>query len=235
MDHAGDGGTTVTATSFAIAPASAKLLTTAAEWRLLSLVFACPQGDWRNQLTALASEVANPKLKQAANVALQEAEEGVYHSAFGPGGPAAPREVSHRPSILTGQYLAEILASYDAFAYRPRRGELPDHIATELDFIAYLRLKQAFASAIGDDARAAVTAEAAQQFIDEHLATTAVPLAKILESSGIPYLVLAAAALRECLGADCAKAVSTSARPGKTDNVVLPICDVEDGCDTFSD
>jgi nitrate reductase assembly molybdenum cofactor insertion protein NarJ len=212
-----------------------ELLAEAAEWRLLGLLFSCPQHDWRKHVAALAAEVHDERLQQAARAAVEDGRESVYHTAFGPGGPAAPREISHRQSALTGQYLAELLACYDAFAYSPPRDEPPDHIATEMDFVAYLRLKQAFAMARNNDEKAAITADAAHSFIEDHLVTTAMPLIRALASSGVRYLSLSAAALSEHIGAPRATHNSASSKFAQLNNPALPICDTGDCCAGFPD
>jgi nitrate reductase assembly molybdenum cofactor insertion protein NarJ len=225
----------MTTSSATIVRTALELLAEAAEWRLLGLLFSCPQRDWRNHVAALAAEVRDERLQEAARAAVEEGRESVYHTAFGPGGPAAPREISHRQSALTGQYLAELLACYHAFAYGPPPAEPPDHIATEIDFVAYLRLKQAFAVARGDEMQAAITADAAQSFIEDHLVTTAVPLTRALVSSGIRYLSLSAAALSERIG-DCrATAVPVSPEFKQLYNRSLPVCDPGDCCAELSD
>ncbi|MBI3680767.1 MAG: hypothetical protein HY235_10250, partial [Acidobacteria bacterium] len=56
------------------------LIEESAEWRLLSLLFECPAGEWRMQVEALAREVHDPELREAAGHALEEATEGLYHS-----------------------------------------------------------------------------------------------------------------------------------------------------------
>jgi nitrate reductase assembly molybdenum cofactor insertion protein NarJ len=212
-----------------------ELLAEAAEWRLLGLLLACPHGDWRDQVAALAAEVHDDSLQTAAQAALDEATESGYHTVFGPGGPGAPREVSHRQATLTGDYLAELLAFYHAFAYCPPHDEPPDHIAAEIDFIAYLQLKQAYAVARSDETQAAVTAQAMQSFIQDHLVTTAVPLTQILDSSGIPYLSLAATALSERLGAFRTESVCSSLVLDLLGNQSLPSCDTCDHSPELSD
>lgn len=177
------------------------LLREAAEWRLIGLLFECPAGGWPNLVTTLASEVGDAALRDAALAALDEATEGLYHSIFGPGGPTPPREVSYRDSVQLGYLMSELASYYDAFAYRPRTAEVPDHIAVETGFIGYLRLKEAYAVASGDPDRAAIAADASQRFIGEHLSVMAEPLAAALESSGVRYLALAAQALLHRTGA----------------------------------
>jgi hypothetical protein len=235
LDYARREGAAMTSSSETERGSVTELLAEAAEWRLLGLLFACPQGDWHEQVASLAAEVSDGSLRVAARAALEEATEGGYYTAFGPGGPAAPREVSHRPFALTGEYLAELLTCYHAFAYCPPRDDPPDHIATEVDFMAYLRLKQAFAVARNDDSQSAVTAEAARRFIEDHLAITAVPLTQILEASGIHYLSLAATDLSERIAAYCTKTVSSSAEPDQISNPALQICDTSDCCAEIPD
>ncbi len=182
----------------ATATAQTQLLREAAEWRLLSLLFECPSPDWREQINELAAEVSDTDLKAAANVAREEASEGLYHSIFGPGGPAPGREISYRNWTQPGYLLSELTSYYDAFAYHPDQAaivEAPDHVSVETGFIAYLKLKEAYAEAIADDEHAAVTREAAQQFIHEHLSTMTEPLTASLEHSGVEYLALAGKAL----------------------------------------
>jgi nitrate reductase assembly molybdenum cofactor insertion protein NarJ len=174
-----------------------ELLQDAAQWRLIGLLLECPRDDWFAQVAALAAEVGDEQLRQAAALARQEASEGLYHTTFGPGGPAAPREVSYHDSLLAGQTLAQLRAQYEAFRYAPALDEAPDHIAVEAGFMAYLRLKEAYAVHAGAQGEAEITAEAARNFLQNQLSAMAGPLAESLACSGIGYLELLAAALRE--------------------------------------
>ena len=176
-------------------PRTHALLRQAAEWWLIGLLFECPTGPWRDDVTALARDVNDPLLGSAAAHALQEADEGLYHSTFGPGGPAPPREVTYVTAIQLGSLLSDLNAFYDAFAYRPATREAPDHVSVEAGFIGYLLLKQAYAVARGDQEQASVAAEAATTFMREHLAMLAEPLAATLDASGLEYLAEAARAL----------------------------------------
>jgi nitrate reductase assembly molybdenum cofactor insertion protein NarJ len=171
------------------------LLLDAAEWRLISLLLECPVGRWKEHVAALAAEVADSDLKTAAEAAQREASEGTYHSILGPGGPAPSREVSYCSLVQPGQLLAELRAYYDAFSFTAATGEAPDHVSIEAGFVAYLRLKQAYALECSDSEHAALSEEAARQFIDDHMCAIAEPLARRLEESGVDYLTLAAAGL----------------------------------------
>jgi len=177
-----------------------RLAREAAEWRLLSLLFECPTSDWRKQIAALIQDVADEELKSAAQDALEQASEGLFHHTFGPGGPAPPREATYHQTVQLGYLMSELQAYYNAFAFHPVTNEPPDHISVEIGFIAYLRLKEAYALACCNNEQAATAAESAQRFIFEHLANIAQPFANHLEASDIPYLVKAAAALFRRVG-----------------------------------
>jgi nitrate reductase assembly molybdenum cofactor insertion protein NarJ len=176
------------------------LLAEAAEWRLLSLLFACPGADWRRHLSNVAEDVEDAGLRSCARLALDQAAEGLYHWAAGPGGPLAPREVSHCDSLELGYLMSELETYYSSFGYHPQAGEAPDHISVEAGFLSFLRMKEAFARASGDLERAAVTSEAATSFQRDHLARIARPLADHLTESGLEYLADAARALLARVG-----------------------------------
>ena len=172
-----------------------KLYLEAAEWRLISLLFDCPNGNWFDDVKALGEQVSDRRLKQAARSAQKEASEGLFHSIFGPGGPAPGREASYRDWVQPGNLVSEINSFYDAFSFKPITNEVPDHVTVETGFIAYLRLKEAFALECFDSESAEITAETAKTFINEHLSKYAEQMSTILNSSGIEYLSLAGVAL----------------------------------------
>ncbi len=179
-----------------------RLLVEAAEWRLISLLFDCPNDAWFDDVTALGEQVTDKRLKRAARAAQNEASEGLFHSIFGPGGPAPGREVSYRGWVQPGYMLSELSSFYDAFSFKPITNEVPDHVAVETGFVAYLRMKEAFARDCCDTESAEITAEAAKTFITEHLSKYAEQMSKILNASGIEYLSLAGAALFKRAGRD---------------------------------
>lgn len=178
------------------------LLNEAAEWRLISLLFDCPVGNWQEDVKSLAKIVTDSQLLKAAEFAKTQASEGLHHSIFGPGGPAPAREVTYRSWVQPGYLLSELSAYYKAFSYQPQTPETPDHIAVETGFMAYLKLKEAFANETGDSENAEITAKAARTFNDEHLAKFTEQIAKSLASSGIDYLELASNALLKRVGKD---------------------------------
>jgi len=187
-------------TAVALDPRVTTLLQEAAEWRLLSLLFACPSEEWRADIDRLAGDVHAEPLTAAAQHAREQASEGVYHSVFGPGGPAPPREASYHVSVELGTLLAAIAGDYAAFAYQPVTSEPVDHIAVETGFIAYLRFKEAYALASGNDEAAAIAGRTAARFMTDHIAVVAHPLAELLANSGVEYLAQASAAAAQRSG-----------------------------------
>ena len=172
-----------------------RLLCEAAEWRLISLLFQCPGPGWKDHLTVLARETSDDDLRAAAESAQTESSEGLYHSIFGPGGPAPPREVSYRNWAEPGYLISELTSYYAAFSYSPALGEAVDHVAVEADFIGYLKLKQAYALACCDNEHAEIAADASSQFVEGHLSMFAQPLATMLQNSGVNYLARSGSAL----------------------------------------
>ena len=206
-------------------PRTRELLKQAAEWRLIGLLFEGPGATWRDDIVALARDVDDPLLASAVAHALAEASEGLYHSTFGPGGPAPPREVSYVMAIQLGSLLSELAAFYDAFAYKPVTREALDHVSVEAGFIGYLLLKQAYAVTRGDQEQASVTAEAAATFTREHLSALAEPLAATLGASGLDYLAEAARALATRVGPPPS---AIAPHGGRLLPVIQPLPDDED-------
>lgn len=183
-----------------LAPEALDALQQASEWRLLGVLFSRPTTDWRREVEAACEECSDAGLRQAAAAALKEAAEGAYYSIFGPGGPAAPREASHRTTLQLGYVLAELEAYYGAFGYQPDPHEPIDHVATEIDFIAFLRLKEALARAGGQPDEANIARLAAESFLGDHLSAIAEPLHESLSHSGFDYLSQASQELLSRVG-----------------------------------
>jgi nitrate reductase assembly molybdenum cofactor insertion protein NarJ len=177
------------------------LMMEAAEWRLLARLFECPSAEWADDIRQLSSEVRNDDLRAAVELASRESPAPAqYHSLFGPGGPAPPREATYRDTLELGSLMSELAGYYDAFGYAPSTSEPPDHVAIEAGFVAYLKLKEAYAVANAEWDHAAVTAAASARFRADHLANVAAPLARILEGSSVGYLARAASTLATRVG-----------------------------------
>lgn len=195
------------------------LLREAAAWRLLSRLFECPSASWHADVRKLAADVTDGDLVEAAEAALDDASEGLYHSIFGPGGPAPPREVSYHDSLELGSVMSSLTTSYDAFGYRPALLEAPDHVAVESGFLAFLAVKHAYALVAGVPAHVEVTVKAADDFRTGHLATFAERLAALLADAPARYLQLAARSLARRVGP----------KPGPRFLPVLPADEADDG------
>jgi len=191
------------------------LLRESAEWRLISLFFDCPTPEWFELVDALGKQVADKRLKKAARLAQKQASEGLFHSIFGPGGPAPGREVSYRSWVQPGYLLSELSSFYDAFSFKPVTNEVPDHISVETGFIAYLKMKELFAMEGGDTESSEITAEASEKFIADHLSKYSEKLSKLLAASGIDYLELAGGSLFDRVGPD----------KDKSKQIYLPVLD----------
>jgi len=169
-------------------------LAEAAEWRLLGLLFERPRPGWREAVEALSREVGDGDLRAAAAQA-GEAEEGTYLRVMGPGGAVPAREAGYHVTGDLGNILADVSAFYEAFAYHPSAEDPLDHVAVQAGFAGYLRLKEAYARARGDEKNAETTAGALDRFIEAHLRVIAGPLARRLAGTAPAYLVRAAASL----------------------------------------
>jgi nitrate reductase assembly molybdenum cofactor insertion protein NarJ len=179
---------------------SRALIAEAAEWRLLALLFEYPGEEWRRQLDALASEVRQEELRRAAEGSQQQACEGLHIALFGPGGPVSLREATYQGGVQLGYLMSELSAIYDAFGYQPRTEEALDHLSVETGFLSYLKLKQAYAQECGHAEHAAVVSDAAANFVKEHLAMVAEPIALKLANLAPEHLVLAGRFLVERIG-----------------------------------
>lgn len=181
-------------------PAVQDLLRASASWRLLGLLFERPREGWVTDVEALASIIDADDLRHAASHA-GEVDEGAYLRWLGPGAPASPRGVAYRGWEDPGRVLADLATFYDAFAFRPRAEDPPDHVSVLAGFVGYLWLKEAYAAQCGREEEAHLTAEARGKFSGEHLRPLAGPLLRKLAAAGAPALwELAAAALVRRVG-----------------------------------
>jgi nitrate reductase assembly molybdenum cofactor insertion protein NarJ len=207
----------MTETVILAGPRIQELLSEAAAWRLLGLLFERPREGWWQEVESLRREVRDAEISAAVAAAREEASEGLYLAALGPGGVTSPREVAYRGMGDPGQILSDILAFYEAFAFRPEAEEPPDHVAVEAGFFGYLTLKEAYARARANDEEAVVAAQAATRFREEHLSALAWPLADRLEKTEVQYLSLAARALAHRTGP------RPASKPAGESS--LPLCD----------
>jgi TorA maturation chaperone TorD len=180
------------------------LLAEAAAFRSLGLVFERPHDGSDGERALLGEELDDEAMREAL-AAARNVSEGTYLAVFGPAGAVSPREAGWRRRADPAEILADVAAFYEAFAYTPRAEEPADHIAIEVGFVAYLRLKEAFAITNEDDPAARLTAEASARFLDLHLRRWAGCLAGRLVELGVVEFAPTAQALCARLGA-CATA-----------------------------
>jgi TorA maturation chaperone TorD len=102
--------------------------------------------------------------------------------------------------------LADINGFYAAFGLKLSESDpdLPDHLATELEFYGLLLVKQAYAQCRRRAADLRVTERAAQRFMEQHLGRWGVALAGALAVNGAaaPFRTLVAA-VQAAIGAEC--------------------------------
>ena len=87
--------------------------------------------------------------------------------------PVSPHGTAYAPALGAdrAQELAKIGSFYAAFGFQvsDARRELPDHVCLELEFVAALLIKEAYALTQGWAERAALTRAARGRFLEEHL------------------------------------------------------------------
>ena len=170
-----------------LSPEVERLLVEAAEWRLFGLLFEYPTAEWRSNLTALVPVLAE-ELRVIAAAALEQWCEGLHIALFGPAGTVPVREVTYQGGVQFGYLMSELSAYYEAFGYQPQVEEADDHLAIQLGFLAFLKLKQAHALLNGDDDAAQLTADAVESFQKEHLAVQAEPVSRSLANFAPSFL-----------------------------------------------
>ncbi len=178
---------------------STQLVRSAAEWRLLGLLFERKRPDTLSEIRSLSEEIADALLGKAAD-RIDDVTSAQYIDALGPGGLVPAREVAYRGREDPGQIIADVSGFYDAFAFKPTVEDPPDHVAVECGFVGYLFLKQAYAVSAGDQERTQLTCGARERFVDAHLQHFARPLAERLVAIQHPVLSRAALALQDRVG-----------------------------------
>lgn len=84
--------------------------------------------------------------------------------------------------------MAELSAYYEAFGFEPKIDEAADHLAVQLGFLFFLRLKHAHALLGGECEAARITSEAFSAFLRDHVAVQAEPASQSLAGFAPAYL-----------------------------------------------
>lgn len=175
----------------------------AAQWHLLARLFERPRPGWGEDVARLAGELPNVLLRAVA-AAAEAATEGEYLNVLGPGGIVSAREVGHQGYRDPGWVLSDLSRYYEAFGYAPLAEDPLDHVAVETGFVAYLHMKEALARSLDDEDAVAVTREAREAFLRDHLGVLAGSLARRLGPDNASYLAgaadLLAARIPWCVG-----------------------------------
>lgn len=171
-----------------LTPEAAALLTESAEWRLLGLLFEYPSDTWRQQLTVLIANLQSAGLVPLAEAALEGSSPGMHLALFGPAGSVPLREVTYQGGVQLGYLMSEVSGFYEAFGYANSGEESGDHLAVELGFIAFLRMKEAYAVVAGDSAQAEFARETSETFRKNHLAVMVEPISIALANFAPEYL-----------------------------------------------
>jgi nitrate reductase assembly molybdenum cofactor insertion protein NarJ len=199
-----------------------ELLCEAVEWRLLGLLFEYPDEGWRRRMNDLLRDLRDPGFRALAEAALETATPGLYLALFGPGGTVPIRAAAYRGGVQLGYLMAELAAYYEAFAFQPALGEAEDHLAVELGFLAYLKLKRAMAVDSGAEKCATLALSAEESFLREHLAGLAAPILRALEAFAPEYLAQAGLIL-----------VQRAGPPAKSDYPLGSVLPDDDDSSTF--
>lgn len=162
-------------------PDIARLLEESVELRLIGLLFEYPSSDWRRNLESLLPCLHKRELRASAEAALKQASEGLHHALFGPAGSVPVREVTYQGGVQFGYLMAELSSYYEAFGFTPAGGEPVDHLSVQIGFLAFLKMKQAYAAVERHSDHVALAEEAAQNFTKEHLAIQAEPAVNRLQ------------------------------------------------------
>lgn len=159
-----------------------RVLARADAYRLLAAAFRDPDGPLPGDLETDALIDAIEALGVTVDPAEREvvraiddrpARAGEHRAIFGHtvahGCPPYETEYGRRHIFGQAQELADIGGFYGAFGLRPANdGERLDHISCELEFLAIVALKEAYAVARGHDDAAVISRDAAGAFLRDH-------------------------------------------------------------------
>lgn len=106
--------------------------------------------------------------------------QALYIDAFDRGIAQTPlhgSEYGRGRALAKGARLADVAGFYRAFGVQPTPGELLDHVAVELEFVAFLLAKERYLAGVGDDEGVAVVSGGRKLFLGEHLGPLALAVA----------------------------------------------------------
>ena len=166
------------------------------------------------RLAAVAAPTAEASLRplivtltEAARTTQDAAAASEYVRLFDGAARCVPYEGAYGPPQMSGKsaLLADIAGFYTAFGLEVAQGQpdVEDHIATELEFLSALAIKEAWALAEDHHEHAEVSRDAAVAFLGDHLARWAPAFADALgAASELGYYRAAAPLLRAWVETD---------------------------------
>lgn len=160
------------------------LLGRARDFTLASLAVAYPSPELLETFGALRDQIAAHPHLRTLLARLDEGVDGLrsdYLRCFDVGSARVPMyetEYGRMRGLSKGKDLADVLGFYQAFGFslsEDQGGELPDHLAVELEFYALMLYKQ---SCLEDDRTGSeIVEDARRKFLEEHLGGFVVALA----------------------------------------------------------
>ncbi len=185
----------------------------ALDFRLASRLFAYPDEASAAEVTGLralgagGSEPAVEPLLAALERASDGALEATYLELFENGAGRTSlheTEYGRMRGMSKGNDLADVAGFYRAFGLAHGEGEMPDHVAVELEFYSVLLVKQAHLAEIGDAEGVSIVEAARRDFLAEHLAPLALALAARPTLAGDDLYGPAALFCSRLVAAECA-------------------------------
>jgi putative dimethyl sulfoxide reductase chaperone len=193
-------------------PTVQSLLGRAAVYELLSCAFSYPDAESVEQLQAYIRDIAEHPIADGLELgpllsALEHELEGTplrsletgHTGLFAGDVQCSPHETEYDfDTFVKARQLADIAGFYRAFGLKPAgpKREAPDFVATELEFLSIVTLKQAYANVQGWEDEATVAADALRAFVQDHAGRWIPTLCRsIAETQGASPFYLAAAAL----------------------------------------
>lgn len=110
---------------------------------------------------------------------------------------------------VSSQDLAQLAGTYEAFGFRvaERARELADHLSVQLEFLAALCLKEAYALDQGWSGRANTARRARRKFVREHLGWVLRFHGEVLDHARLPFYPAVVAWAQATLAQDLGRAV----------------------------
>lgn len=148
----------------------------------------------RKSITKILDVITDPTFKQRA---IEQEYTKLFVKAEAP-----PYECSYLPASLISHELADISGFFLAFGLRPHQ-ERQDHIASQLEFMSFLCLKESIARGNGKIEEANICRDAEAKFLRDHLGKWIRIYHRLLsEKTSMPLYPLIVGLVREMVSLD---------------------------------